>query len=161
MDVLLRTPLPRLSILSRQGGAGEQATANHESGKARIARLYIVQLLQTGEVAIIDERMTALLVECGKGLVVNVSLVLLHSSAWVQGDVGEGRIVENLQDGLPLLGIVPSEAHLHGEGQVGVLLDGIGHLFNNVSVCQESRPTTMFGLQGKGAPHIEVYLAVA
>ena len=83
--------------------------------------------------------MTTLPVETLEGFVVNIPFVLLHSSAWVQGDVGEGSVVENGQDGFPLLGIVPPEAHLDGKGQVGSPLDGLGYLFYDVGVCQDAR----------------------
>ena len=105
--------------------------------------------------------MLALLVETNKGIIINVPFVLLHSGAWVQGDVGEGSAVESLQYRLPLLGIVPPEAHLHGEVYLCALLDDTGNLLYDIRMCQDARAAPVLGLQGEGTAHVEVYVAIA
>ena len=97
------------------------------------------------------------LIEAGKRIMINGTLVSLCACAWVQGNMSQGCFVKHLYYGYPLCSILPPKTHFYREGQLRMFLDDGNDITHDICVGEDSRTAPVSRLQRKGASHIQVY----
>ena len=96
-------------VFQRQGRIGEQPTADDDTCQSGEPCGDGTDIFRGMQVAVVEQRMGALLVESLESLQVYLPFVLLLTQTWVQDDVCEGKLVEQRQQGKTLLRLLPTQ----------------------------------------------------
>ena len=98
-------------------GVVEDAPPNHEVGDLREAAVQPAVVVEGAEVAVVDNMVVEQREDLQEGVQVDLPAILLSSGARMDGDVGQGVVVEDGDEGENLLWRVEPQTHLDAEAR--------------------------------------------
>lgn len=116
----------------------------------------VVDVAGGGDVAVVDEGVAGEVEDLGEGVAVGCASVLVDGSAGMDGDVGEGDGVEDVEDWAPLVVVGDAGAHFDGVGADGIGGDALGYLGEEGELGEGACSATSLDLGREGTAEVEV-----
>ena len=146
-------------VFGGEAWACEQPAPDHDACQLGVARFHLANLADGRDIAVVDERVAAFLVEPHESGKVDGALVLLPAEPRMERDVGERGVVQDGQQRERFVGGVLPEPHLDGKlyGNVGrEARDFVHDGLDGLRVAQQAGSAVAADLHREGTSHVEI-----